>query len=194
MSKWTVKGLLASTSKFKSWRERGYSSSKSRHIVKVIPYVGTNMFVCQQEHFGMTVNAHHMINLAFYDMEVTAEEMPLDFFMVVSYKGRNWYVEKPDLSKSHFRCRCTCPDFYFRFAYWNWKQNAIFGPKPRQYVRKTRTRAPVNPRGIPGFCKHIHNALLLMQSNQWVNFKHTPWYTVYHDWDKKREEMIGYEG
>jgi hypothetical protein len=193
MARWTVKGLLQSTAKLTKWRERGYSSSKSRHVVKVIPYAGTNLFVMQQEHFGLTVNAHHIVNLSFYDVKITYKEMPLDFFMVVPYKNRNWYIEKPDLSKTPFRCRCTCPDFYFRFAYWNWKNGAIFGPKPRQYVRKTRTRPRVNPNGYPGFCKHIHNGLLLMQSNNWTNLKKTPWYLAYPDWERKRDELVGYE-
>ena len=98
MARWTVKGLLQSTAKLTKWRERGYSSSKSRHVVKVIPYAGTNMFVMQQEHFGLTVNAHHIVNLCFYDVKITYKDHALDFHGC-TVPNRNWYIET-DLSKA----------------------------------------------------------------------------------------------
>ena len=91
----------------------------------------------------------------------------------VTYKGHTYYIEKPSLSKTTIRVRCSCKDFYFSFALWDYMQRAIVGPKPKKYTRKTPSpeqggRAYRNPRKIPGLCKHIFNALRYLKSKGWV--------------------------
>lgn len=52
------------------------------------------------------------------------------------------------------KVRCTCSDFYWRFATWDAAQKALIGNPPPPYVKKT-DRPPVNPDQSPGICKHI---------------------------------------
>lgn len=164
---WTVKQLYNSTVQVSSSR-KFYSSSKTRRIVRVIPYVGSKTVLFQLEHYGITVNAQHAVNLLFGGLEITEEGRSLDTHLKVPYKGRQYWVQKVDYDKSPVLVRCTCPDFYFTFAYWNWKAGAIFGPKPRPYKRKTKTRGPRNPSQHPGYCKHCYNSFLLFQTNSWT--------------------------
>ena len=49
---------------------------------------------------------------------------------------------------------CTCLDFYWRFATWNYQNGSLLGPPPPPYVKKT-DRAPVNPDKVAGVCKHL---------------------------------------
>ena len=58
------------------------------------------------------------------------------------------------LARSNIRVRCTCMDFRFRFALWNFNDNSLMGEKPPPYV-PTSNRPPVNPLRTPGVCKHI---------------------------------------
>lgn len=190
MAGWTIRQLWNSTAKVKQWRKFNYSNSKSRRVVKVVPYVGTKMCLFQFEHYGITQNAQHAINLMFTGLEVTQEKRPTDFFLVVPFKGREYYVEKPDLGLHPCMIRCSCADFYFTFSYWNWRQGTAFGPKPRRYVRKTRTYPPRNPGHHPGFCKHVYNSLLLMQTMGWTNLKHKKWYDYYPHWDEQDTEVV----
>lgn len=60
-----------------------------------------------------------------------------------------------DLNATNVKVACSCMDFYFRFALWNFNADAHYGPMPQPYQRKTTTRPPVNPARVPGVCKHI---------------------------------------
>lgn len=59
------------------------------------------------------------------------------------------------LPGSRVKVNCTCLDFHYRFAMWNFNDNALAGPKPPLYQRKTTNRPPANPMQVPGICKHL---------------------------------------
>lgn len=54
----------------------------------------------------------------------------------------------------HIKVNCECLDFYYRFAAWNHAKKALDGKPPTPYIKKTN-RPPVNPKKVPGVCKHI---------------------------------------
>lgn len=163
---WTAASLWQSTRKVSPSRS-SYSSSKARQVTNVVPYVPQRSVLFQLEHQGMTVRALHQVNLMFSGLDIRDKDPHSVSYMQILYRGTPFWVEKPDLHKTPFVCRCTCPDFYFTFAYWNWMQKALFGPKPRAY-RAIGGGRPRNPGKYPGFCKHVNNSLLLMQTNRWV--------------------------
>lgn len=117
---------------------------------------------------GLTVQALHQINLMFSGVRVETEPQPLDDFIKIVWRGAEYWVEKPNMLTTPIVIRCSCPDFYFTFAYWDWAARAIFGPKPKPYKRKTATRPSRNPGHHPGGCKHINNTLALMQTQGWM--------------------------
>jgi len=82
---------------------------------------------------------------------------PNDTGTNVSFMGKDGathYVQPIVLGQNNVKVRCTCLDYFYRFAVWNFNDNSLYGPKPPLY-RKTTDRPPVNPNQVPGLCKHI---------------------------------------
>ena len=50
--------------------------------------------------------------------------------------------------------RCNCPDFYWRFNYYNSLDKSLQGSKRGMYEAKGG-RPPANPFELPGMCKHL---------------------------------------
>jgi hypothetical protein len=67
-----------------------------------------------------------------------------------------------DLEATPVKVSCTCQDFYWRFAPWNDENGCLHGAPPEPYEKKT-DRKPVNPDHIPGLCKHLLNAVAVLQ-------------------------------
>lgn len=168
---WTARQLFASTVQVSDTR-KNYSSSANQKFRKLVPYVMTNSALFQFVHRGLTTKTEHAVNLMFFQLDVTKEIQSKDKYIKTLNKGGNVvYVEKPDVKKTPIRVRCSCVDFYFTFAYWDWKNDALFGPKPRPYKRKTTNRKPRNPGKYPGFCKHIYNSIVWMQNSGYTQAK-----------------------
>lgn len=62
------------------------------------------------------------------------------------------YLTKPD-ENSNVRVRCSCPDSYFSYEYYNKLNKGLVGPH-KKYVRKTDWWPERNPQHLPGLCKH----------------------------------------
>lgn len=69
--------------------------------------------------------------------------------------GTAMYASQIPVSEAKVQVRCSCPDFYYRWWYYNNKNKVLTGPPMPAYARKTKTRPEVNPLHIPGACKHI---------------------------------------
>lgn len=50
--------------------------------------------------------------------------------------------------------RCNCPDFSWRFNYYNSLDKSLQGRKRRKY-EGVSNRPPANPSELPGMCKHL---------------------------------------
>lgn len=69
------------------------------------------------------------------------------------------------LSDLTCKVRCTCLDFYYRFAEYNYGDDSLLGKKPPPYQRKTTTRPDANPTKTPGICKHVMAAILKLRDS-----------------------------
>jgi len=137
--------------------------SGSQSLKNIVPYQGQGSVLFQLEHMGVTVNALHQVNLFFRGLAIsTVQPTETGKFIHINYRGYSFWVQKPDLKRNSVSVRCSCPDFYFTFSYWNWAQGAIFGVRPRPYRRKTTTRPPRNPGKHPGCCKHCLNSFAVL--------------------------------
>jgi hypothetical protein len=156
-----------------------------RTLKNLVPYVGTKSVLFQFLHVGVTLpHMNYQVDLMFSDVEFSKEDMSSDFnnWVCIVYKGNKVFMKKLDLKTNRVKVRCACPDFYFTFAYWNFNKGALFGSKPKRYVRKTiwnpsappghRGYPPRNPGEYPGMCKHVANSIELAQQNNWI--KGTP--------------------
>lgn len=50
--------------------------------------------------------------------------------------------------------RCNCPDFRWRFSYYNHLETSLFGNKHKAYTSKGK-REVANPMQLEGMCKHL---------------------------------------
>lgn len=165
----TFRDLYRSTIKVSETR-RSYSDSKAIRRVAIVPLKGTRSALFQYEHYGLTDQALHQVNILFSDLDVfTEDELESKYgYIETEHKGKLYYIQRPDLVKTPCKIRCNCVDFYFTFAWWDWQSHVIFGGKPRPYKRKTLNRKtlnrkPRNPGKHPGMCKHVFNTVKLMR-------------------------------
>lgn len=68
--------------------------------------------------------------------------------------GTNYYASYDRVKTLDVKVNCTCEDFRWRFASFNFKDDSLFGNPPPAYASKT-DRPPVNPSKTPGVCKHL---------------------------------------
>lgn len=69
--------------------------------------------------------------------------------------GQEYNINQIFYRGNRVKVRCTCLDFYYRFANQDAGQDALHGALPLPYHKKTNNRPPVNPLNVPGICKHL---------------------------------------
>jgi len=70
--------------------------------------------------------------------------------------GMPYKFEKLSLEGTDLVLRCNCPDFKWRFSYYNHLDKSLYGTKPRKYIASEGSnRPPANPFEMPGMCKHL---------------------------------------
>lgn len=74
-------------------------------------------------------------------------------------EGRDINKDKPKISKDRCLISCGCDNYYYMWWWGNKKVKAQEGRGFKPYVRKTPAppegRPEVNPKNIPGMCKHL---------------------------------------
>ena len=68
--------------------------------------------------------------------------------------GQEYFVQPISYTGQDVKVRCSCLDFYYRFSVWNNNDGSLLGDPPDPYVKKTDS-PPINPKRIPGLCKHL---------------------------------------
>lgn len=79
--------------------------------------------------------------------------------------GREHTVEPIPLQGTRVKVNCSCLDFHYRFAAWNYNDDALAGAKPPLYQRKTTDRPPANPARVSGVCKHLIKLVDALKGN-----------------------------
>lgn len=72
---------------------------------------------------------------------------------IVASDGQTYSFGKLGFDKNEVNLRCNCPDFSWRFNYYNFVDHSLYGNKRKKYVAMTEKRA--NPMKMPGICKHL---------------------------------------
>lgn len=73
---------------------------------------------------------------------------------ITASDGREVSFDKLSEAKTDVSLRCNCPDFYWRFNYYNHLDSSLYGRKRAKYEAKG-TGPPANPMEMPGMCKHL---------------------------------------
>lgn len=65
--------------------------------------------------------------------------------------GSEYVLDKLSPATNEVNVRCNCPDFYWRFNYYDHLDNSLHGRKRAKYEGNYR----INPKEMPGMCKHL---------------------------------------
>lgn len=119
--------------------------------VQFIPYVGMKML-----HIKSTATSNgHAYNQSVQLLRVAFESADTpDNITFTASDGVEYSMQPMNLGTNHIKVKCSCMDFYWRFAAYNAKDKSLVGNPPPPYVKKT-DRPSVNPSQVPGVCKHI---------------------------------------
>ena len=122
------------------------------HLVRVVsldftPYVGVRTLFASGVVQGETARYNSMI--LFTGVKFHKEHDPGTVELVKG--GRADYFEPVDPRDSQVRVRCNCPDFYYRFNFYDARASALFGKS----AKAPSSPRPANPRRMPGICKHL---------------------------------------
>lgn len=101
--------------------------------------------------------------IAFYGMSYT-DKKDKTHVLEVDTGSEKMFCEQLNLDQ-FVQVRCTCPDFYFTYAYPTTQHKALLGAPFPTYVPKTpepgkKPRPARNPANIPGLCKHLNGVVM----------------------------------
>lgn len=72
---------------------------------------------------------------------------------ITASDGRNYTFAKIPFGTQDVLVRCDCPDFKWRFNYYNHLDSSLYGNKRGKY--EGQGGPPANPLKLPGMCKHL---------------------------------------
>jgi len=119
--------------------------------IRYTPHVGNSSLEIDANTSG--TNTNHQTTVLVTNVSFEQADAPNNVTVTTSGGGEQ-SLKPINLANSTIKVRCTCMDFRFRFAVWNFNDNSLIGSKPPPYVA-TSNRPPVNPLKTPGVCKHI---------------------------------------
>lgn len=139
----------------------GFPDTKKRQHVTGTVSVNNLKFVAYEESHALQItaavtSAGHRYDAAMAFSDVQFE--PNDSLDVVSFQGSDnttHHIYSVSTVINNAQVRCTCLDFYFRFADQDYQNGSLLGAAPQPYRRKTNTRPPANPTNTIGMCKHL---------------------------------------
>lgn len=160
--------------KFQNWLELNESNLQSLYTntVKAFPYTTKRQFATD------TIKIAEMVWTPFLGVKTLfvkglaqnqgKEYNPMILFKKVEYydskneknwveitanDGKNYIFEKIN-DENDVLVRCNCPDFRFRFNFYDHIDKSLFGKKVKKY-ESLGIGPPANPQELPGMCKHI---------------------------------------
>lgn len=77
-----------------------------------------------------------------------------DEVLVTASDGREVSFDKLSTENTDVLVRCNCPDFFWRFNYYNFSERSLYGRKRAKYESKG-VGPPANPMEMAGLCKHL---------------------------------------
>lgn len=89
--------------------------------------------------------------------------------------GKIFYLKEPISTNSLVRVNCSCSDYHYTCAWYNYEQGVHLGPRPHGYSGRTGRRLdPVrNIKKTAGICKHLMVMLMLLMSGGIIDTKGT---------------------
>lgn len=81
--------------------------------------------------------------------------------------GKEFTISPLILNKNNVKVGCNCLDFWWRFSFYNHRDQSLLGYDMGFYKKRTQ-RPPVNPRQVPAMCKHLLKLAIELKNNRIV--------------------------
>lgn len=145
----TVRQLLESLYKFR--KKRNINKTGLAEIIEVRPSKTKEPYLI----IHAQVRGTKLWQQRLHFPSVKLSEEPKKGYEIPIKDKRGFTYYCPQLSEhTPILVRCSCPDFRFSFMWEDYAEKSLQGRRI-SYQRKTTTRPPRNPDGIPGVCKHL---------------------------------------
>ncbi len=126
-------------------------STNTIKIVKLewVPFVGMKTLFVK----GLAQNEGREYNtlVLFKNMNYLTEDKQA--VKIIASDGLPYKFDKIIKEETDVLLRCNCPDFRWRFAWWNKLDHSLYGRAPAKY--KSLGNRPANPMQLEGMCKHL---------------------------------------
>lgn len=120
--------------------------------MQFVPYTGSNTLLVKAD---VNSNGHHYTSMMMFEGDVEFHEQDQPNNVTFRAADNQQYSITPiSLQDHNVKVRCDCLDFRWRFSIWNAEKEGLYGDPPGLYMKKT-DRPSVNPRRVPGLCKHL---------------------------------------
>ena len=147
------------------WETIEFTSGQNKGQNVIVPYVGTKTLLISLRAWGVTQSALHAVTLLFHDVDIQTTNPNDRNYFQIQYNGQMYWIHKLDRRRNPLTARCSCKDFIFTWAWYNYyNAHCLYGPPPKPYKKKTN-RKPRNPHGMPGICKHVYNAWAYLRNS-----------------------------
>lgn len=111
------------------------------------PFVGMNTLFIKGE--ARNEDRHYNTIILFKKVDYSKDDVK-----ITASDGNVYRFGKLSLESTDVSLRCNCPDFRWRFAWYNKLDRSLYGSPPPKYL-PTGTGAPANPMQLEGMCKHL---------------------------------------
>lgn len=150
---------------------------RTTKLIRVVPNVRSKSITFQGEAYSPG-DAKKKIpaksrkpQVTFFSIDFADEEDKKHPLHVESAGGIVNWAEQLKSRKHPIQVRCTCEDFQYRWGWYDGEKKALSGPKKSfAYTRKTPPPPlgypKVNEKELPGYCKHLHTFLQLLQKRK----------------------------
>ena len=132
-------------------------------IVNTIFVPAPNSDELQVQGEARTTNNSYQSRIIFENV-IFKPEQDSETVSVIGTDGEEYHFSRINKARTDVKVSCTCLDFYYRFAAFNHRDNALASEPPEPYSKKTN-RAPVNPAEVSGVCKHLIRLVEELEKN-----------------------------
>lgn len=125
--------------------------------IKYVPYIGVKTLMVKARSLGE--NSEYQPLILFKKIKYT-EDGNINLY----YNDKKILLESPSIEDNDVVLRCNCPDFRWRFAYYNHLDKSLYGRKPPKYKAKYRPGS-ANPMESAGLCKHLIKLIEVLKNS-----------------------------
>lgn len=113
------------------------------------PFIGLNTLLVR----GLAQNEGKEYNPVILFKKVKYHEQQLaGLVRLRANTDQEYLLERISSEENDVLLRCNCPDFYWRFNYYNHLDHSLYGRKRPPYITDSSV---ANPLELPGACKHL---------------------------------------